>query len=292
MKRCKRSTTRGGNRGNPNANTSYIPPAKHDTKPEVKKEEQVKTESVKKVQEPKPQVVKTDEAYEQAIAEQPTNEDLRWDYVLNLFEDKKYEKAESQLNYLIERFPGRTRYYYKLGIVKLRQDDPKSAIESFERAKKNPFSKDTNVFLYYVFLNEGLAYQKLNDLTKAESSFLEAYKQLPKDTPLIALTRLNHQKPNFEACVSYADRALTITQDSAEVHMFRFMCLFEMNKRSQKFETSYTKYRQAVESNTDKSKLGFEKLSPGYLKLARKLLEDNLWEKADLYFSKNWNLIQ
>lgn len=275
-----------GNRGNPNANTSYIPPAKHDTKPEVKKEEQVKTESVKKVQEPKPQVVKTDEAYEQAIAEQPTNEDLRWDYVLNLFEDKKYEKAESQLNYLIERFPGRTRYHYKLGIVKLRQDDPKSAIESFERAKKNPFSKDTNVFLYYVFLNEGLAYQKLNDLSKAESSFLEAYKQLPKDTPLIALTRLNHQKPNFEACVSYADRALTITQDSAEVHMFRFMCLFEMNKRSQKFETSYTKYRQAVEANTDKSKLGFEKLSPGYLKLARKLLEDNLWEKADLYFSK------
>ncbi len=275
-----------GNRGNPNSSTSYIAPVKQETKPEIKKEELVRMEPVKKIQESKPQPIKTDEAYEQVLAEQPNNEEVRWDYVLNLFEDKKYEKAESQLNYLIEKFPGRTRYHYKLGIVKLRQDDPKTAIVSFERAKKNPFSKDTNVFLYYVFLNEGLAYQKLNDLAKAESSYLEAFKQLPKDTPLIALTRLNQQKPNFEACVSYADKALTMTQDSAEVHMFRFICLFELNKRTPKFETSYSKYKQAIESNSDKSKMGFEKLSPGYLKLARKLLEENQWEKADLYFSK------
>lgn len=274
------------NRGNPNANTSYIQPQKQETKPEVKKVESVKSDFDKKQDEVKKSSIKTEDAYEQALEEQPNNEDLRWDYVLTLFEEKKYDKAEKQLNLLIEKNPIRTRYHYKLGIVKLRQDDPKAAIDSFARAKKNPFSKDTNVFLYYVYLNEGLAFQKLNDLDKAEESFLEAHKQLPKDMPLLALARLYEQKSSFESCVTYADKTLAIVPESSEAHMYRFICLFELEKRTKKFETSYSKYKQAAMASLNITGQSSEKFYPGYLKLARKLLEENSFDKAEEFFVK------
>ncbi|MDF3822451.1 tetratricopeptide repeat protein [Leptospira sp. 96542] len=269
------------NRGNPGANTTYIAPVKTEPKQnDPKKDHTKKTEPVTT----EPEVTKTSESYEAALNSNPNNEDLRWDYALALFDEKKYDLAEKNLSLLIEKNPGRTRYHYKLGVTKLRLDDPKSAIESFERAKKNPFSKDTNVFLYYVYLNEGFAFQKLGEFNKAETSYLEAYKQLQKDPPLTSLARLYHSQSKWDECINYADKSLVLNPNLTESHMFRFVCLFESGKRTKKFETSFTKYQQSLESEFGEPNKMPDKFHLGFLKMARKLIEIGQQEKAESYF--------
>ncbi|MCW7488327.1 tetratricopeptide repeat protein [Leptospira meyeri] len=275
-----------GNKGNPSPQ-SYSHPTKVESKPSEQKPSEVKKDSVKKHEDVSDdsEATKPSEHYEQLLTNQPNLEDVRWDYVLALFEEKKYDKAETNLKILIEKNPSRSRYHYKLGIVKLRQDDPKSAIESFERAKKNPFSKDTNVFLYYVYLNEGIAFQKLAEFEKAETSFQQAYKQLQKDPPLLALARLYEQKSDWENCISYADKALSLNPNQIESHMFRFVCMFEVGKRTKKFETSFAKYAEFIDSKFPDLKQTPEKYQIGFIKLARRYTETNAFDKAETYFS-------
>ncbi|TGM55830.1 hypothetical protein EHQ91_13130 [Leptospira biflexa] len=281
-----------GNKGNPSstANT-YTQPTKvepkHDSKPTDSKQSDSKKDPIKKVDEPieDKETTKPSESYEQILSNQPNLEDVRWDYVLALFDEKKYDKAESNLNILIEKNPTRSRYHYKMGIIKLRLDDPKSAIESFERAKKNPFSKDTNVFLYFVYLNEGIAYQKLSEIEKAETSFLDAFKQVPKDTPLLALARLYEQKSDWEKCIQSSDKALSINPNQVESHMFRFVCMFEAGTRTKKFESSFAKYSEFVKTKFPDTTQTPEKFQVGFLKLARKYTENNAFDTAEIYFT-------
>lgn len=151
--------------------------------------------------------------------------------------------------------------------------------------KKNPFSKDTNVFLYYVYLNEGIAYQKLVELDKAETSFHQAYKQLQKDPPLLALSRLYEQKSDWENCISFADKALSLNPEQIESHMFRFVCMFEAGKRTKKFETSFTKYSEFIDSKFSDLTQTPEKYQVGFIKLARRYTETNAFDKAEAYFT-------
>lgn len=276
-----------GNKGNPSSSQSYVQPVKQETKHSETKQTEPKKENSKKQEEVSEdsENTKPSEYYEQVLVNQPNLEDVRWDYVLALFEEKKYDKAEINLKTLIEKNPSRSRYHYKLGIVKLRQDDPKSAIESFERAKKNPFSKDTNVFLYYVYLNEGIAFQKLAEVDKAENSFQQAYKQLQKDPPLLALARLYEQKSDWENCISSADKALSLNPNQVESHMFRFVCMFEAGKRTKKFDTSFAKYSEFIDSKFSDLSQTPEKYQVGFIKLARRYTETNAFEKAETYFS-------
>ncbi|EOQ97449.1 tetratricopeptide repeat protein [Leptospira wolbachii serovar Codice str. CDC] len=276
-----------GNKGNPSSTQSYSHNVKVESKPSEAKQSDSKKDTSKKVEEVSDNAegTKPSEHYEQVLVGQPNLEDVRWDYVLALFEEKKYDLAETNLKNLIEKNPSRSRYHYKLGIVKLRQDDPKSAIESFERAKKNPFSKDTNVFLYYVYLNEGIAYQKLAELDKAETSFQQAYKQLQKDPPLLALARLYEQKSDWENCISSADKALSLNPEQIESHIFRFVCMFEAGKRTKKFENSFAKYSEFIDSKYPDLTQTPEKYQVGFIKLARRYTETNAFEKAETYFS-------
>ncbi|TGK81811.1 hypothetical protein EHQ24_10990 [Leptospira noumeaensis] len=276
-----------GNKGNPSSTHSYSHPTKVETKPTETKHSETKKDNPKKTEDVSEsgETTKPSESYEPILANQPHLEDVRWDYVLALFEEKKYDKAEANLKILIEKNPSRSRYHYKLGIVKLRQDDPKSAIESFERAKKNPFSKDTNVFLYYVYLNEGFAFQKLAEIDKAETSFQQAYKQLQKDPPLLALARLYEQKSDWENCISSADKALSLNPNQVESHMFRFVCMFEAGKRTKKFDASFAKYAEFIDSKFSDLTQTPEKYQVGFIKLARRYTETNAFDKAETYFS-------
>ncbi|MCT8334244.1 tetratricopeptide repeat protein [Leptospira sp. 85282-16] len=276
-----------GNKGNPSSSQSYSQPQRQEPKHTEPKQSDLKKDTSKKQEEVSEdqESTKPSSYYEQVLANQPNLEDVRWDYVLALFEEKKYDLAETNLKTLIENNPNRSRYHYKLGIVKLRQDDPKSAIEFFERAKKNPFSKDTNVFLYYVYLNEGFAYQKLAELDKAETSFQQAYKQLQKDPPLLALARLYEQKSDWENCISSADKALSLNPNQVESHMFRFVCMFEAGQRTKKFETSFSKYSEFIDSKFPDLTQTPEKYQVGFLKLARRYTETNAFDKAETYFS-------
>lgn len=281
-----------GNKGNPSSNTpTYTQTTKVEPKQDTKQSDSKQTDSKKdpnkKADDPveDKETTKPSESYEQILANQPNLEDVRWDYVLALFEEKKYDKAESNLNLLIEKNPTRSRYHYKMGIIKLRLDDPKSAIESFEKAKKNPFSKDTNVFLYYVYLNEGIAYQKLAEIDKAEFSFLEAFKQVQKDTPLLALARLYEQKSDWEKCIQSSDKALTFNPNQIESHMFRFICLFEAGNKTKKFETSFSKYSEFIKTKFPDPTQTPEKFQVGFLKLARKHTENNAFDLSETYFS-------
>lgn len=274
-----------GNKGNPSSYT-YTQPTRVEPKQQEPKQSENKKESPKKSDETAEdkETTKPSESYEQILANQPNLEDVRWDYVLALFEEKKYEKAESNLNLLIEKNPSRSRYHYKMGIIKLRLDDPKSAIDSFEKARKNPFSKDTNVFLYYVYLNEGIAFQKLGEVEKAESSFQDAFKQVPKDTPLLALARLYVQKSDWEKCISTSDKALSYNPTQVESHMFRFVCLFETGNKTKKFETSFSKYSEFIKNKYPDPSKTPEKYQIGFLKLARKYTENNAFDLAETYF--------
>ncbi|TGL02922.1 tetratricopeptide repeat protein [Leptospira levettii] len=277
-----------GNKGNPSSSThtntqhTKIEPKHQEAKNTENKKDQVKKtdESIEDKDTTKPS-----ESYEQILANQPHLEDVRWDYVLALFEEKKYDKAEANLNILIEKNPTRSRYHYKMGIIKLRLDDPKSAIDSFEKAKKNPFSKDTNVFLYYVFLNEGIAYQKLAEIEKAELSFQEAFRQVQKDTPLLALARLYEQKSDWEKCIQSSDKALSYNPNQIESHMFRFVCMFEAGNKTKKFETSFAKYSEFIKMKFPDLSQTPEKFQVGFLKLARKYTENNAFDIAESYFS-------
>ncbi|MDZ4725207.1 MAG: tetratricopeptide repeat protein [Leptospira sp.] len=273
-----RATT---NRGNPNSNTTNISPPRHsdnkvnDEKTPVKKPVVVENDN---------DDVKPSSDYEKGLKENPNDEELRWEYSLALFEEKKYDLAEQNINQLIEKNPNRTRYHYKLGIVKLRKDDPKGAIESFEKARKNPFSKDTNVFLYYVYLNEGIAYQKLKQFDLAESSFLGALKQLNKDTPHLALARLYHSQSKWGLCAEKAESAIGLAAQ-VESHMFRFVCLAEDGKSGSRFETSFDKYYIFLESNYPNASKSPEKYQVGFLRLARHLTAIGKEANAEKYFS-------
>ncbi|WP_342775504.1 hypothetical protein [Leptospira idonii] len=283
-----------GNRGNPGANTAHIQPLKpaepkhneektvHHNKPDQDKKDNGKQNLSS--QEDGSDSIKPSSDYEKKVAANPTNDDLRWEYALALFEEKKFDLAEENIKILIERNPTRTRYHYKMGIVKLRKDDPKAAIESFEKARKNPLSKDTNVFFYYVYLNEGLAYQKLNQLDQAEASFKAAHKQLAKDTPLLALARLKHQKSSWEECVQNAEGAVAIA-GQVESHMFRFICLAESGKTGTKLDSSFEKYFQFLESNFQSPTKAPDKYKIGFLRLARHLTALGKENTAEKYFA-------
>ena len=271
-----------GNRGNPGSNTNYNPPVRVS---ETKQTEE-KTTQKKPITSPEKDTedLKPSSEYEKELKLAPNDEDLRWEYCLALFEEKKYDLAEENIKLLIEKNPNRTRYHYKLGIVKLRKEDPKAAIESFERARKNPFLKDTNVFLYYVYLNEGIAYQKLNQLDLAESSFRSAHKQLNKDTPLLALARLYHNQSKWSLCAENADSAVALA-GQVESHMFRFVCLAEDAKTGSKLETSFEKYFNYLEINYPNPTKSPEKYQVGFLRLARYLTTLGKENTAEKYFS-------
>jgi len=275
-----------GNRGNPGANTSYVHVAKQQ-------DDKVKTDRQDKKDNPKQQIQnpvednsetqKSSVDLEKSLIANPNNEELRWEYALALFDEKKYDLAEENIRILIEKDFSRTRYHYKMGIVKLRKDDPKAAIESFEKARKNPFSKETNVFFYYVYLNEGLAYQKLNQLDQAEESYKAAFKQVQKDPPLLALAKLKHQKSEWAACNEHADNAVAIA-GQLEAHMFRFVCLGELGKSGTKLQNSFDKYYQFLESNFPDPKKSPDKYKVGFLRLARHLTALGKESIAEKYF--------
>lgn len=271
-----------GNRGNPSNNTNYIPPVKVVENKQT--EEKILPKKPLTVAEKDSEDLKPSSEYEKELKLTPNDEDLRWEYCLALFEEKKYDLAEENIKELIEKNPNRTRYHYKLGIVKLRKDDPKGAIESFEHARKNPFSKDTNVFLYYVFLNEGIAYQKLNQVDLAESSFKSAHKQLSKDTPLLALARLYHNQSKWLQCSETADSAVAIA-GQIESHMFRFICLAEEEKSGNKLANSFEKYYGYLESNFPNPTKSPDKFKVGFLRLARYLTTLGRETIAEKYFS-------
>lgn len=141
------------------------------------------------------------------------------------------------------------------------------------------------MFLYYVYLNEGIAYLKLSEIEKAETSFLDAFKQVPKDTPLLALARLYEQKSDWEKCIQSSDKALSINPNQVESHMFRFVCMFEAGTRTKKFESSFAKYSEFVKTKFPDPTQTPEKFQVGFLKLARKYTENNAFDTAEIYFT-------
>jgi tetratricopeptide (TPR) repeat protein len=271
-----------GNKGNPNANTAYIPPVRNPEPKQVEEKPPVKKPIV--AAENDSENIKSSAEYEKELKQNPNDEDLRWEYCLALFEEKKYDLAEENIKALAEKYPNRTRYHYKLGIVKLRKDDPKSAIESFERARKNPLSKDTNVFLYYVYLNEGIAYQKLDQFDLAETSFKAAHNQLNKDTPLLALARLYHIQSKWTLCSENAEGAVALS-GQIESHMFRFVCLAEDDKKGSRVDSSFDKYFNFLESNFSSPSKVPEKYQVGFLRLARYLTTLGKEATAEKYFA-------
>jgi len=273
-----------GNKGNPSSNIAISPPVKHQEPKNIEEKTPTKKPVSTNVIVEEDDEIKPSTSYEAELKSNPNDENLRWEYALALFEEKKYDLAEENIKILIDKFPNRTRYHYKMGIVKLRKDDPSSAIESFERARKNPLSKDTNVFLYYVFLNEGIAYQKLKQNEKAEDAFKDSYKQLNKDTPLLALARLYHEQSNWNLCADSAEKAVNLA-GQVESHMFRFVCLAEDEKSGTRLNVSYEKYFQFLESSFPNLSKTPEKYQVGFLRLARHLTLVGRETTAEKYFS-------
>ncbi len=281
-----------GNRGNPGTAvtvSSIEKPAEARPSASSRKEENEKQEKPEKQEKSEKKEDLNDTAkqpasvYEKALQTNPNDEDLKWEYALALFEEKKWDKAESILSSLLEKDPNRSRYLYKLGMIKLRKDDPQGAIDNFEKAKKNPFSKDTNVFFYYLNLNQGLAYQKLKKTNEAEDSFKKSFQQVAKDPPLLALSRLKFQQSAWSDCAKFAEQAVSLG-GQPEAHMFRFICSAEDGKGTEVWDSNFQQYYKFLEKNFPEPKSAPEKYHIGYLRLARQLTASGKPEKAETYF--------
>lgn len=79
-----------GNKGNPSSTQSYSHNVKVESKPSEAKQSDSKKDTSKKVEEVSDNAegTKPSEHYEQVLVGQPNLEDVRWDYVLALFEEK------------------------------------------------------------------------------------------------------------------------------------------------------------------------------------------------------------
>jgi tetratricopeptide (TPR) repeat protein len=223
---------------------------------------------------------KTKAEYESILAKNPNDEEARWDLAILFFNEKEYKKAESQMRILVEKFPLKPSYSYKLGVTLTRLDKNLEALEFFQMSRKN-LPDDDKTFQYFLNLNEGLALYKLKRFTESETSLLQAYKLNSKEPPLKALVYLYHDSSNWEKCMTSAEKMFKENPDNLESNMYYAICKYESPEKN---ASSLFSFEKKLRSKNSKLESIPEKYYLGLMKVAREYTNTEKYNEAEIYF--------
>ncbi|WCL49413.1 tetratricopeptide repeat protein [Leptospira sp. GIMC2001] len=227
-----------------------------------------------------PPVKKTKTEYEAILKQTPSDEEARWELSLIYFNEKDFVRAESIMKPLVASFPKKPSYSYKLGVTNIRLGKFNEALELFNLSKKHVDREDKQ-FLYYLYLNEGMASHKLDRYAEAEAAYLNSYKMNGKSSPLIALTKLYYDMSKYESCITSADRVLKTMPNQLETMMYKSLCKFDSTAKDAgslyAFETELRKKYPKSENIPDT-------YYPAMIKLARDYTNQEKYKQAEDYF--------
>jgi tetratricopeptide (TPR) repeat protein len=218
--------------------------------------------------------------YESILVKNPNDEDARWDLAILFFNEKEYKKAENQMRILVEKFPSKPSYSYKLGVTLTRLDKNLEALEFFQLAKKH-IPEDDKTFQYFLNLNEGLALYKLKRYTESETSLLQAYKLSSKEPPLKALVYLYYDSSNWEKCMTSSEKMYKENPDNLESNMYYAICKYESPEKNSSSLFSFEKKLRARNSKLESIP---EKYYLGLMKIGREYTNTEKYDEAEIYF--------
>ncbi|MEM7184388.1 MAG: tetratricopeptide repeat protein [Spirochaetota bacterium] len=148
---------------------------------------------------------KTIPYYESLLHKQTNNEQIRWELALLYLQKKFYNKADTQMQWLVEKFPNNQLYQYKAGITKLRLERYQDAISHLAKAQELSDETTDKTTLYYIHLNKGHAEQKRKQTDAAIKEYQTAYTYKKSHVPRVALAKLYYQNNNFKSSVVMSD---------------------------------------------------------------------------------------
>lgn len=222
---------------------------------------------------------KTKADWEAAIRKDPNDEEARWELSLIAFNEKDFAKAESLMKPLVENYPTKPSYSYKLGVTQLRLDKYSESLGNFALSKKHVPSDD-KTFLYYLYLNEGIAFYKLEKFLDSESSLMAAQKLSTKTAPSVALVRVYFDSNQNDKCVQVSEKIWKDLPDPWETRMFGALCKLDRDKDMNllfSWEKDLRNKFKTAESIPDS-------LYPGLIKLAREYTNQEKYAQAEEYY--------
>lgn len=223
---------------------------------------------------------KTKAEFEAILKKNPNDEEARWELSLIAFSEKDYSRAEDLMKPLVASHPSKPSYSYRLGAAQLRLDKYLDSISNFNLSKKHA-NKEDKTFLYYLYLNEGIAFYKLNKFSEAEASLLASYKMKDKTSPLVALVRVYYDSSNYQKCIDTSEKVLKKSPDNLENKMYRALCKFDSKAKDSGPIYAFEKELRSQYSNTSAIP---ENYFPGLIKLAREYTNSEKYQKAEEYY--------
>jgi serine/threonine protein kinase/Tfp pilus assembly protein PilF len=133
--------------------------------------------------------------------------------------DKDAQKAKSLLLKVVELDPGSVQGYFQLGLLYIRLEDYRSAIEAFQKAAKlAPQFSET-------FFNMGYLYALAKDYSRAEEMYGQVVELAPfyLDEALFNLAIVQEKQGKRDQSIGNLERALTVNPNNemAKKHLFK-----------------------------------------------------------------------
>ena len=221
------------NRGHDPGSISFAKPEDIKAKQKKNSEETEKLaqetkqkEKEKEIQpEPKPKI--------ETSSDKPakkSKEEKNWELSLKYFKQEDYQKADRIMQELLIQSPNNKNYLYKAGIAKLRLGEYEKAIHFFEKSKKLATEEDS-MLLYYIYLNEGQANQKLGKTNTAISLYEKAYNQNKSSVLLPVLTRLYYETSLFGDAIKTSNEILKSDSNHLEANMYKSLAQIAVGKK-------------------------------------------------------------
>jgi tetratricopeptide (TPR) repeat protein len=198
-----------------------------DKDKEVKKHnEKDKDKEVKKKNKKKEEEI----SEEETEIETTSKEDQLWEKALKFMSKEDYVSAYKNLKKLLIINPDNRNYLYKAGLAKLRLGNFEEAIHFFDKAKKNTPESD-KMILYYIYLNQGQAYQKISKNSIAIEKYRKAFNLNNSAAPLYALTKLKYEANEFEGSQKYAELLLKFEPENLEGLMYQSVSMLQLGNK-------------------------------------------------------------
>ncbi|MCB1191883.1 MAG: hypothetical protein H7A23_00505 [Leptospiraceae bacterium] len=187
-----------------------------DSKPETKKKSShTSSKPAKKSKaEKKPEIVvaKKKKTSSETETKPKSKKPSKWKLSLKYYEEGKYQKADKILSKLIQKKPNNKNYLYKAGLTKLKLENYLEGIELLEAARKQTSPKDKDL-LYYIYLNQGTTYHKLNFLEEAINRYKQAFSYKHSIIPMKGIMKISYLMKNYDMALNSANTILTIAKD-------------------------------------------------------------------------------
>lgn len=249
------------NRGKENSNIANVKiPDKSSSKEEGKKntseqkeKEVKKEESPKEKKEPKTNPVEKFDPSE------------IWEEALEAFNKEQYDKSDKLLSDLLSKFPEDVNYLYKLGVTKHRIGKFSESLELLSGAESRTKPGDKQM-LYYIHLNKGNAYHKLNKLEKAADSYSKALENNNAPLALLALIKVNYERGKFKEALEDSENLLADNPDSLEAALYNSILELQLGNKIRGYKLLLNFQKKLLEKYPDYKEVP-EKFHTGFLYL-------------------------